>query len=109
MKKIPFFKVALDKVFIDRGGWVKYLTLNDFQTQILQKSNPEIFTTEPGEKFATFVQTQIDSYLTGKKVDAEINGAIMNCADMYASGKSITLFAGDYIALYTHFQKGSKK
>jgi hypothetical protein len=109
MRKIQFIKVALDKVFIDRRDWVKYLTLPEFQTKLVEKANPEIFTIEANEKFANFVQIQIDNYLMGKQVDKEINGAIMNCADMYSSGEAITLHAGDYIALHTHFQKAAKR
>lgn len=109
MKKIELLKVAIDKSFIDRSDWVKYLTLPLYASKILERVNPEIFKTAPTAEFAKFLQKQLDSYLAGKEVDAAINSAIMNCADMYASGEKITLRAGDYIALNNHFHKARPK
>jgi hypothetical protein len=105
MKKFEFIKVAIQVSFIDRKDWVKYLTLPLYATSILEKANPEIFKTVPNEKFVSFLQNQLDSYLAGNQIDREINSAIMNCADMYACGEPITLRAGDYITLQNHFQK----
>ena len=107
MRKIDFIKVALDKkAFIDRSDWVKYLTLPLFEVNLIEKVNPDIFKIEPNEKFTAFLQKQIVNYLAGKEINKEIHTAIMNCADMYACGEAITLRAGDYITLQTHFQKG---
>jgi len=110
MRKINFIKVALDKkAFIDRTDWFKYLTLPEFQVNIVEKENPEIFKTVPNENFINFLQKQIGNYLDGKQIDKEIHTSIMNCADMYACGEALTLRAGDYIALQTHFQKAGAK
>ena len=105
MGKIHFIKVTMDKqAFIDRRDWVKYLTLSEFQTKLLEKLHPEILETAPNEQFINFLQTEIDQYLSGEKIHADIQTAIMNCADMYASGDQINLRAGDYIALQTHYR-----
>lgn len=109
MRKFDFIKVAMQKSFIDRSDWVKYLTLPLFAIKNLERTNPEIFKTVPNEKFVNFLQKQVGNYLDGKKIDNEIQSAIMNCADMYSSGEAITLRAGDYIALQTHFQNTGKK
>jgi hypothetical protein len=103
MQKIRLIKVALDKMaYIDRRDWVKYLTLSEFQTKIIEKSHPEILETVPSEHFIEFIQKEIGQYLSGEKIDKGIQSAIMNCADMHASGEQITLRAGDYIALQMH-------
>jgi hypothetical protein len=109
MRKFDFIRVAVQKSFIDRSDWVKYLTLPLFAVKNLEKTNPEIFKAVPNEKFVTFLQKQIGNYLDGKKIDTEIQSAIMNCADMYSSGEAITLRAGDYITLQNHFQNKAKK
>lgn len=103
MQKLRLIKVAVDKkAFIDRSDWVKYLTLSEFQSRIIEKEHPEILETIPSEHFVEFLQKEISQYLSGKEVAKGIQSAIMNCADMYASGEQVTLHAGDYIALQTH-------
>lgn len=103
MQKLRIIKVAVDKkAFIDRRDWVKYLTLSEFQTKIIEKEHPEILETIPSEKFVEFLQKEINQYLSGKEIATGIQSAIMNCADMHASGEPITLRAGDYIALQSH-------
>lgn len=110
MKKIHFIKVAIDKLdYIDRQDWVKYITLAEFEAKLQEKANPEIFETAPSERFVKFFQNKLGNYLAGEQIDKEIHSAIMNCADMYASGEPITLHAGDYIALQTHFRKQTSK
>lgn len=105
MKLTPLIKVSVDKLaYIDRRDWVKYLTLSEFQTKLIQKANPEILEIGPNESFINFVQEQISSYLAGEEIHKTIESAIMNCADMFASGEQITLRAGDYIALQNHHQ-----
>lgn len=103
MQKLRIIKVALDKkAYIDRSDWVKYLTLSEFQSKLLEKMHPEILETVPSEQFVKFIQKEVNQYLAGEKIDESIQTAIMNCADMHASGDPINLRAGDYIALQTH-------
>jgi hypothetical protein len=104
----PFFRIRIDPHFVDRSDWVKYYTLTKYQTEILQKVNPELLDLVPDDKFMKFVETQVSSYLDGKQPAQEISSAIMNCADMCVSGDAIELRAGDYIALQTHFQNQAR-
>jgi hypothetical protein len=108
MRKLEIIRVAMEKSFIDRSDWVKYLTLPLYAAKLLEKTNPEIFNVAPSEKFVSYLQKQVGNYLDGKKIDMEIQSAIMNCADMYSCGEGINLHAGDYIALQTHFQKAGR-
>ncbi len=106
MRITPLIKVSVDNLAcINLKKRVKYLTLSEFQTKLLQKTNPEILETTPNESFVNFLQEEISNYLAGKEVDKAIAGAVMNCADMFACGEQITLRAGDYIALQNHHRE----
>lgn len=44
----------------------------------------------------------------GKMPPKDIAPAILNLADDFIAGREVTVRAGDYIALQTHFKKQSK-
>lgn len=88
------------KKLIDRRDWVKYLVLVNWH----QKELAEFLEKPPDTAFEKFLETQLESYLGGKDVPAAIRGAVMNVADEILANGSMTLRAGDYIALQTHFR-----
>jgi hypothetical protein len=102
---LEFINVAINKKkFIDRTDWFKYLTLPLYQLKLLKEKHPEIFEVGLDEKFANFVEAQVSSFLEGKSPPKEIESAVMNCADAYASDEGMTLRAGDYIALQNFYR-----
>jgi hypothetical protein len=109
MRKIDLLKVAINKKYVFRGDEIKYLILTKFQEALQDKINPEILKATMNDKFFKFVEEQLDNYLAGKSINKEILTPIMNCADMFSCGGEITLHAGDYIALQTHFLQAGKR
>jgi hypothetical protein len=110
MNFTSLIKVSVDKLaYIDRRDWVKYLTLSEFQTKLLQKTNPEILETAPNESFINFLQEEISNYLAGNEIAKGIESPVMNCADMFACGEQITLRAGDYITLQNYHQNMARR
>src|SRR5581483_3460026 len=104
MRRYDFSKVFIQKSIIDRKDWVKYLILVNWHSKQLEN----ILTRTPDEAFATFVDNHVKAYLEGKAPPAAIQTAVLNIADDYASGREVTLKAGDYIALQTMFMQGHK-
>ena len=95
-KTIPSFKyvqVDIADSIIKRKDWVKYLIVRE------RKILEDIVASE---KFAKFLTEQLDAYLGGKAVAAEIQVPIMNAADDVLSGRDPVLRAGDYIAIQNY-------
>lgn len=102
-KNIEITKVFVDikKAIIDRKDWVKYLVLVNWQV----REHAKLIDKAPDAAFQKFVAEQLESYLGGKAPPAAIAGAIMNLADEHLSGGSVTLRAGDYIALQNQYRQ----
>ena len=95
-KTIPSFKyvqVDIAESILKRKDWVKYLIVRE------RKILEDIVASE---KFAQFLTEQLDAYLNGKTVAAEIQVPIMNAADDILSGRDPVLRAGDYISIQNY-------
>jgi hypothetical protein len=95
-KTIPSFKyvqVDIAESILKRKDWVKYLIVRE------RKILEDIVASE---KFAQFLTEQLNAYLSGKAVAAEIQVPIMNAADDILSGRDPVLRAGDYIAIQNY-------
>lgn len=61
---------------------------------------------KPGARFSGMVEKYVESYIRyGELPPAEIVSPILNIADDVIAGREVTLKAGDYIALQTHFRR----
>ncbi|ABK18111.1 hypothetical protein [Syntrophobacter fumaroxidans] len=90
---------------LDRKHWVMYL-----QPPILDLSElREVFSKAQQAELAKVIQTHTKAFMVkGKEPPAEIAGAIKNFADDIASGREVTVRAGDYIAVQ-NFMRAQKK
>jgi hypothetical protein len=96
--------VQVDRAIIDRSGWIKYLVVPQFHARQLDN----VLARAPDAAFAKFVDKQLQAYLGGAAPPEGIQSAVMNLADDVASGREVTLRAGDYIALQAHYMKSRK-
>jgi len=102
--KIELIKVQIWKDFIDRRDWIKYLVMPTWHS----KDFGNVIDVVPDATFTKFLEQHVQAYLEGKKPPAAIESAVMNIADDYASGREITVRAGDYIALQSHYRSPGK-
>ncbi len=96
---MEYYNVCVPKKLVFRSDWVKYLI-------VFWKELAENISYTPSAEFRNYVEKEVASYLHGGKPPEAIAGAVMNIADDIASGREITLRAGDYIALQTQFKGG---
>ncbi len=105
--EVPIFKNFGRYSFgpIDVPRWMKvaYLWVNDLKAIL------DSVEARPSRKFNNMVKGYLEAYLRkGKMPPKEIASAILNLADEYASGKVMTLRAGDYLALQNYMRKRSR-
>lgn len=98
--KIELIKVRLPREILDRRDWIRYLVVPTWHS----KNLGEVLEQVPDEAFAEFVEGHVQSFLDGKMPPAAIQSAVMNVADEFLSGGTVTLKAGDYIALQNEFR-----
>jgi hypothetical protein len=96
--------VQVERSLINRSDWIKYLVVPHLHLKPLEN----VLTRAPDAAFTKFVDKQLQSYLGGTAPPEPIQTAIMNLADDVASGREVTLRAGDYIALQSHYMKSRK-
>jgi len=100
-KPIEITKFFVDtRKLIDRRDWVKYLVLVNWHT----KEHEELLQKPHDAEFEKFVIAQLNNYLAGKQAPAAISTAIMNLADENFTSGTVTLRAGDYIALQQQYR-----
>lgn len=101
LPRFDFFKVLIAREIINRKDWVKYLVLVNWHGRQFEN----VLAKAPDDAFAGFVEKHVRTYLDGSAPPEPIQSAIMNIADDYASGRDVTLRAGDYIALQNQYMR----
>jgi hypothetical protein len=95
LSALKYIEVDVADYIRKRKDWVKYLIVRD--KELLK----DILASE---KFTEFLAQQVDAYINGKVVAAEIQMPVMNVADDILSGREPILRAGDYLALQKCFR-----
>lgn len=101
MDRMEIIKIALDKKMIFRKDWIKYLIIPSHHNQLFD-SGIEIL---KDAQFSKVLENHVSAYISGETPPAEIAPVIMNLADDHLSGREVTLRAGDYVTLQSHFRK----
>jgi hypothetical protein len=92
--------VEVDKSFTN--WWHKYAYLI-----VIDKIDiGEIVNVPATEEFNSMISQHVKAYVeNGKMPPKDIAPAILNLADDFIAGREVTVRAGDYISLQTHFKK----
>ena len=98
MTKIPW-KIATN--ILDRRTWIMYLQIVDG----LHAEWERAVAVAPSAEFYRKTEAFVDAYLEkGVAPPADIAVPILNIADDIAAGREVTIRAGDYVALQTHYK-----
>jgi hypothetical protein len=102
--RFDFHKVLINPDIFRRKDIYKYLVLATWHT----KEFEGVLKRPADAGFTAFVEKHVENYLQGTAPPEAIQSAVLNLADDVAAGREVTVRAGDYIALQTHYlaQKG---
>jgi hypothetical protein len=98
------FSFGVPDRYIPRLLKVAYLIVNERSERYFQD-----FEVRTGKRFDAVVAGHLNAYLEKGTIPPEaISAPILNLADEYLAGKSMTLRAGDYVALQNYIRAGGK-
>lgn len=93
--------MELDKSFVNWWHRYAYLIVKDNISEI-----GEIINVPVTAEFNSMVSQHVKAYIeNGKMPPKDIAPAILNLSDDFIAGREVTVRAGDYISLMTHFKK----
>lgn len=96
--KVPW-KIATS--ILDRRTWIMYLQIVEGMHTDWERA----VAIEPAADFYKKTEAIVEAYLEkGVAPPAAIAVPIMNIADDVAAGREVTIRAGDYVALQTHYR-----